>query len=177
MSTHMFFYGKLTKIILQLSSNILLICSTGNHSVCFIQSIREPPHDKTNEMTCAQTDQSLRCPPEETTDPWLPIVRTPKTLIRLGRCTSWSESSVGARHFVGFVMRWLTFFMKQQMIPRHKEKKSEFYHILKFPDMIRNLDPTLISSRCIAELLSCVVSPGHTYQSLVCETAINTECL
>ena len=25
----------------------------------------------------------------------------------LGRCPGWSESSLGARHFVGFVMRWL----------------------------------------------------------------------
>ena len=45
-----------------------------------------------------QSDQSLRCPPEESLSPKLPIKRTAKTLIRLGGC-----------HFVGFVMRWLKF--------------------------------------------------------------------
>ena len=31
------------------------------------------------------------------------------SLIRLGGCPGWSESSLGASHFVGFVMRWLMF--------------------------------------------------------------------
>ena len=44
----------------------------------------------------AQSDQSLPCPPEETLGPSLPIERTAKTLIRLGRCPGWSESSLGA---------------------------------------------------------------------------------
>ena len=34
----------------------------------------------------AQSDQSLRCPQEETWGPKLPIERTGKTLIRLGGC-------------------------------------------------------------------------------------------
>ena len=32
--------------------------------------------------------------------------RTAKTLIRLGRCQGWSESSLDAQSVVGFVMRW-----------------------------------------------------------------------
>ena len=44
----------------------------------------------------AQSDQSLRCPHEETLGPSLPIERTAKTLIRLGGCPGWSESSQGA---------------------------------------------------------------------------------
>ena len=32
---------------------------------------------------------------------------TAKSLIRLGICTSWSESSMGADHYVSFVMKWL----------------------------------------------------------------------
>ena len=36
-------------------------------------------------------------------------VRTAKTLIRLGRCPGWSESLLGTRYFVGFVMMWLIF--------------------------------------------------------------------
>ena len=35
------------------------------------------------------------------------FMRTAKTLIRLGGCPGWSESSLGAIHFVGFVMSWL----------------------------------------------------------------------
>ena len=32
------------------------------------------------------------------------------SLIRLGGCPGWSESSLGAKSFVGFVMSWLTLF-------------------------------------------------------------------
>ena len=46
-----------------------------------LQGIDEPPHDKTN-----KSDQSLRCPHEQTLGPQLPIERTTKTLIRLGGC-------------------------------------------------------------------------------------------
>ena len=42
-----------------------------------------------------QSDQSLCCPHEESLGPYLPIERTVKTLIRLGGCPSWSESSLG----------------------------------------------------------------------------------
>ena len=44
----------------------------------------------------AQSDQSLRCPHEESLDLKLPIGRTAKTLFRLGGCPGWSESSLGA---------------------------------------------------------------------------------
>ena len=54
----------------------------------------------------AHSDQSLRCPHEQTLGPQLPIERTTKTLIRLG---GWSESARHNGHSVGFVMRWLTF--------------------------------------------------------------------
>ena len=40
----------------------------------------------------------LRCP-------WLEC--TAKTLIKLGKCSGLFESSMGTRHFVGFVMQWL----------------------------------------------------------------------
>ena len=49
-----------------------------------------------------QSDQSLRCPHEETSGPLLPIECTAKTLIRLGRCPGWSESSLGAHSFCWF---------------------------------------------------------------------------
>ena len=50
--------------------------------------IYEPPHDKTNKMTCAsaQSDWSLHCRHEESWGPYLPIKRTAKTLISLGGC-------------------------------------------------------------------------------------------
>ena len=43
----------------------------------------------------AQSEQSLRSPHEETLGPKLPIECTAKTLIRLGGCPGWSESSLG----------------------------------------------------------------------------------
>ena len=48
----------------------------------------EPRHDKTNKMDVrpSKTDQSLRCPHEESLGPYLPIKRTAKTLIKLGEC-------------------------------------------------------------------------------------------
>ena len=46
----------------------------------------------------AQSDQSLRCPHEETLGPWLSIERTAKTLI----CPGWSESSLGVHSFCLF---------------------------------------------------------------------------
>ena len=72
-----------------------------------MQLTNELPHDKTNKMACApselrsalasaQSDQSLRCPHEESLGPQLPTERTGKTLIRLGGCPGWSESSLGA---------------------------------------------------------------------------------
>ena len=53
----------------------------------------------------AQFDQSLRCPPKQTLGPQLPIERTAKTLIRLGRCPGWSESLLGA-HAILLVVSW-----------------------------------------------------------------------
>ena len=50
----------------------------------------------------AQSDQSLRCPHEETMGSQLPIERRAKTLIRLGGCPGWSEFSLGAHTFCWF---------------------------------------------------------------------------
>ena len=44
----------------------------------------------------AQSDQSFRCPHEESLGLKLPIKRISKTLVRLGGCSGWSESSLGA---------------------------------------------------------------------------------
>ena len=55
--------------------------------------------------TSTQSDQSLRCPPEESLGPKLPITRTAKTLIRLSGCPGWSESSLGA-HATLLVLSW-----------------------------------------------------------------------
>ena len=63
------------------------------------------------------TDQSLLCPHEESLGPKLANECTAKTLIRLGGCPDWSESSLGSRYFVGFVMRRL-------IEQKHDEKTS-----------------------------------------------------
>ena len=66
-----------------------------SHSCC---SSFEPPHDKTNKMACA--------PSEDSDQPGHPPSlirvfnkRTSKTLIRLGRCPGWSESLLGTQSF------------------------------------------------------------------------------
>ena len=50
----------------------------------------------------AQSDQSLRCPHEESLGLYLPTECTAKTLIRLGGCPGWSKSSLGAQSFCWF---------------------------------------------------------------------------
>ena len=52
-----------------------------------------------------QSDQSLRCTHEESLGPKLGIQHTAKTLIRLGGCPGWSESSLGA-HAILLVLSW-----------------------------------------------------------------------
>ena len=52
-----------------------------------------------------QSDQSFHCPHKESLTPQLPIERTVKTLIRLGGCPGWSESSLGAKVIL-LVLSW-----------------------------------------------------------------------
>ena len=52
-----------------------------------------------------QSDQSLRCPNEETLSPQLPTERTAKTLTRLGGCSGWFESSLGAKVIL-LILSW-----------------------------------------------------------------------
>ena len=64
----------------------------------------------------AQSDQSLRCPPEANLGPKLPIERTAKTLIRLGGCSGWSEPSLGTKVIL-LVSSWgvsKCFFLKSK---------------------------------------------------------------
>ena len=63
--------------------------------------MNEPQHNKTNKITRAPSEdahtyQILRCPHEKALDPWLPLKRTAKALIRLGECPGRSESWLGA---------------------------------------------------------------------------------
>ena len=73
-----------------------------------LSSIIELPHDKNQQNDlCAQSDQSLRCPHEETLGPQLPIEHTAKT-----DQTGWKPRLIRVftrhkGHFVGFVMWWL----------------------------------------------------------------------
>ena len=79
--------------------------------------IFEPPHDKINKMTAhsedsdqpgqasAQSDQSLRCPHEQTLGSELPIERTAKTLIRQDVCfvVPWLILSIACHCKIRFV--------------------------------------------------------------------------
>ena len=66
--------------------------------------VNEPPHDKTNNVAVRllKTQISLGCLHEESLGPKLPIEHTAKTLIRLGGCLGWSESSLGTHSFCWF---------------------------------------------------------------------------
>ena len=77
------------------------------------------PHDKTNKMTCAPSEDSdqpghppslIRVSTVRMKKHWALnyLLSSVKTLIRLGECPGWSESSLSAHHFVGFVMCRLT---------------------------------------------------------------------
>ena len=75
----------------------------------------------------AQSDQSLRCPHEETWDTQLPIERTAKTLIRLG--DSQADLSLRwAQMLVGFVMMWPSYSESTSI---SSLVASEINHILK----------------------------------------------
>ena len=81
---------------------IVLKCTSYYSIIKLWTLVNEPPYDKTNKMTVcpAKTQISL-----------LPIERTAKTLIILGRCPGWSESSRAHSRIVGFVMRWLKCYL------------------------------------------------------------------
>ena len=49
----------------------------------------------------AQSDQNFQCPHEENWGPQLPIERTVKTMIRLGGCPGWFESSMSTWRKLG----------------------------------------------------------------------------
>ena len=53
-------------------------------------------------LASVESDQSLRCAHEESFCPELSTERTPKTLIRLGGCPGWYESSLDAQSFCLF---------------------------------------------------------------------------
>ena len=53
----------------------------------------------------SQSDQSLRCALSGYLRTWAFFMQTAKTLIRLGRCPGWSESSLGA-HATLLVLSW-----------------------------------------------------------------------
>ena len=97
----------------------------------------EPWHDKLTKWVCAQrrlgssaqSDQSPHCPHEESWGPQLPIKRTAKTLIRLGGCPGWSESSLGTQSFCWFcheaaLMLWERVKTGPLVVLAHWEQKN-----------------------------------------------------
>ena len=75
----------------------------------------------------AQSEQSLRCPPEESLGLKPSIERTAKTLIRLGECPGWSESLLGA-HVILLVLSW----GGSNMYPHHVLYFKENWRKLSF---------------------------------------------
>ena len=113
----------------------VLTLSVQYHSETHIIT-NESTHDKTHKMACAptedrsawasaQADQSLRCPHEERLGPLLLVERTAETLIRLRGCQGCSESSLGAHHFVGFVVSWLKCYETNQTTKWQSESRAQ----------------------------------------------------
>ena len=73
----------------------------------------------------AKSDQSLCCPHEESLGPWLPIERTAKTLIRLGGCQGWTESSRCAHPHC-----WVCHEAAHLSYPRKPNTKKEAYTMM-----------------------------------------------
>ena len=58
--------------------------------------------------------------PEETLNPWLPLGRPSKTLVRLRKCAVWSEHSIRAHANVYLLLVTRTFFLSQTDFPKAK---------------------------------------------------------
>ena len=77
-----------------------------NHCNCYTNTLHllfEPEHSFSYKISCmprelsqacisVQADHSLHCPSEDTLDCWLLTQCPAETMIRLPRCTDWSES-------------------------------------------------------------------------------------
>ena len=96
------------------------------------KSTYEPPHDKTNKMTCA--------PSENSDQPGHPLsliriitvcMKKAKTLIRLGGCPGWSESSPYAQTFCWFCHEAAHIFCYK--ISEHRQLNVQHY---KFRDLV-----------------------------------------
>ena len=100
--------------------------------------IVEPPHDKTNKMTCApsedsntwasaQSDQSLHCPHGETMGPKLSLecrVNSDQT----GRMPRWIRVFTGCTgHFACIVMLWLSYLTN--LTTWHKDNGQNTWQI------------------------------------------------
>ena len=75
----------------------------------------------------AQSDQSLRCPHEESLGPKLPTERRAKTLIRLGGRQGWSESSLGAQSLC-----WFCHEAAHLAPPSNRVTKQIYIHYFRF---------------------------------------------
>ena len=69
----------------------------------YIASKRKKKEEKERKKTAralsedSESDQSFRCPHEESLGPYLPTERTSKTMTWLGGRPGWYESSLGAK--------------------------------------------------------------------------------
>ena len=123
----------------------------------------------------AQSDQSLRCPHEETLGPQPATERKAKTQIRLGGCPGWSESSLGAHAILvvlsrggSFVERTNADFILPSLVPAFSTNKtpnlfwvshSLFFLPVKVPDMRK-------VSRSMTKPTKWPVRPAKTQISL-----------
>ena len=75
-----------------------------------------------SEWASAQSDQSLRCPHDESMGPWLPIERAHSE----DSDAQADLSSLSAGHFVSFVLRWLIFYVYRTSCFTRETTKATF---------------------------------------------------
>ena len=83
----------------------------------------------------AKSDQSLRCPHEESLGAQLPTERTAKTLIRLGGILGWSESSLDPQSLCWFwhVVTHLICELSRELLQNDKLKMHLSMDLLNSP--------------------------------------------
>ena len=80
--------------------------------------------------------------------------RGQRRLIRLGGCTGWSESLLGAHHFVGFVMhRLIIMYNKLPLAVRHLDGKRRIYMCADLNSSVNGI--WFISTSQSTELSEC----------------------
>ena len=144
---------------------------------------RDPGHSISYKITCAtievsdqpvhETDQSLRCPPEDTWDPRLPIDNPAKTLIIPRGCTGWSQSMLGACNLVGNDVPRSNYYSNRtpvSILPADTQRRSNVDSTL-----IQHIDvKSSLNRRCFNVV--CLLGYNMPTNNIVCTRGSQQMC-